>query len=183
MLATELKTGTIFKEDNYPFLVVKYEHTKTARGGATVKVKAKNLVTGQVLEKRYQAKNTVEEADVHRKNVQYLYHDNLYYFMDPETYEQFTIEEDILGDSTDFLQEGENVQVMFFEGKPVIVDLPLTMVFEIAETEPGFKGNTVSNVMKDAKLANGTVIKVPTHIKAGDKVKYNTQSREYVSKA
>ncbi len=114
MQASSLKTGTIFKENDQPFVVEKYTHTKTARGGATVKIRAKNLLTGQVLEKRYQATSRVEEADVLRKNIQYLYRDKDHFFMDPETFEQFTLSTKQIGEGVKFLQEGENVQVMFF---------------------------------------------------------------------
>ena len=183
MLATELKTGTIFKEDGQPWQVDKYEHVKTARGGANVKVKARNLLTDQVLEKRYQATAKVEDADVLRKNIQYLYQDSGYHFMDPDTFEQFKIPKKAVGEKSKFIKEGELVQVMFFEGNPVSVDLPLTMVFEIAETPPGYKGNTVSNVFKDATLTNGTKVKVPSFAKKGDKIKINTSTGEYVSKA
>ncbi len=183
LIATDLKTGTIFKEDGYPYQVVKYEHTKTARAGATVKVKARNLVTGAVLEKGYLGSAKVEEADISRRNAQYLYKDNGYVFMDPQSYEQITISADVLGDQVKFLMEGENVIVMYFEGRPVSVDLPISMVFEVTYTEPGFKGNTVSNVLKDATLNNGATAKVPTFIKIGDKIKVDTRTGEYVSRA
>lgn len=183
MLATSLKTGTIFKEDNQPWSVDKYEHTKTGRGGATVKVIARNLITNQVLEKRYKSTSKVEDADVIRKNAQYLYKDNLYYFMDPDSFEQFGLQKEVIGEKTKFLQEAELVQLLYFEGTPVSLDLPKTMIFEIAQTPPGFKGNTVSNVYKDATLTNGTVVKVPSFAKNGDKIKINTSSGEYVSKA
>jgi elongation factor P len=183
MLANELKTGTIFKEDNSPYLVMKYEHIKSARGGANVKVKARNLLTGQVLEKSYLASAKVDDADVMRKNAQYLYKEKDYVFMDPDTYEQISIAEDIIGEPAKFLIEGISVQVLYFEDRPVSVDLPITMVFEITYTEPGFRGNTVSTVYKDATLANGAVVKVPTFAKIGDKIKVDTRSGEYVSKA
>ncbi len=183
MIATELKTGTVFKEDNAPFLVLKYEHIKSARSGAAVKVKARNLATGQVLLKNYLGSDKVFEADVSRKTVQYLYKDGGFIFMDPTSYDQFTISEDLVGDSADFLQEGENVQMLSFEDSPISIDLPKTVTFEISYTEPGFKGNTVSSAPKDATLSNGTVIKVPPFIKIGDKIKINTETRSYVSKA
>ncbi len=184
MIATELKTGIVFKEDKVPFQVVKYSHIKSARGGANVKVKAKNLITGAVLEKSYLATAKVEDADVSRGNVQYLYNDgNNFFFMKPDTFEQFQINKEIVGDAADFMLEGERVSIMYFEDKPVSVDLPKTVVFEIEYTEPGHKGNTVNNTFKDAKLTNGTKIKVPMFIKIGDKVKINTENKEYVSKA
>jgi elongation factor P len=183
MIATELKTGKIYKESGQPHLVLKYEHIKSARGGANVKVKVKNLVSGAVLEKSYLASARVDDADVIRKNAQYLYKDNGYVFMDPETYEQLTISEDIIGDSARFLLEGENVQVLYFERKPVSVSLPNNQTFEVVYTEPGYKGNTVSNVLKDAELNNKAIVKVPTFIKVGDRVKIDTRTGEYLSKA
>ena len=129
------------------------------------------------------ANERIEDADVTRKSAQYLYRDNGYVFMDPETFEQFSINAELLGDSVKFLKEGEKVFVQYFEGKPISVDLPITLTFEITYTEPGFKGNTVSNVLKEATLDNGTVVKVPTFIKIGDKVKIDSRSGEYVSKA
>ena len=184
MIVTDLKTGTIFKESGQPFLVVKYEHIKVSRGSANVKVKAKNLITGQVLEKGYVASAKVEDADVRRKNAQYLYRDgNTYNFMDPDTYEQFNISEDTIGFSAQFLKDGEKVQILYFEDRPVSVDLPVTVVFKVTYTEPGFKGNTVSNVLKDATLENGAKVKVPTFIKIDDIVKIDTRDGSYVSKA
>jgi len=184
MLASELKTGTIFKEGDTPYLVVKYTHTKVARGGATVKVKARNLLSGGVYEKGYSSNEKVEDADVSRKNSQYLYEEsNGYVFMDPDTYEQITITKDRVGDSSKFLAEGQIVQIMYFEGSPISVELPISMIFEVTYTEPGFRGNTVSNVYKDATLDNNATVKVPSFIKIGDKIKVDTRTGDYVSKA
>ena len=184
MIATDLKTGVIFKENDFPFVVLRYEHIKSARGGANVKVKARNLMTSQVLEKGYLATARVEDADIRRQNAQYLYKDgDSYMFMQPDTFEQISIKADVIGEPAQFLQEGEKVQVMYFEDEPVSVELPITMVFEVKYTEPGFKGNTVSNVYKDAELENGATVKVPTFVKIGDKVKIDTRTGGYVSKA
>jgi len=183
MLASDLKTGKVFKEGGAPFVVLKYTHTKTARGGATVRVKGKNLITGQVLEKGYDSGNKVEDADVTRKTAQYLYKDNGYVFMDPVTYDQFTLTQDMLEDQAKYLKEGENVTILYFEDKPISIDLPNTVVFEITYTEPGYRGNTQTNVLKEATAENGTIVRVPIFIKVGDRVKINTQTGEYMSKA
>lgn len=184
MMASDLKTGTIFKDGNTPYVVLKYTHTKVARGGATVKVKAKDLFSGSVLEKGYNASEKVEEADVMRKNAQYIYEDaGGFVFMDPDSYEQFKLTEESVGDNARFLAEGGTVSVMYYEGNPVSIELPNTMVFEVTYTEPGHKGNTVSTVYKDATLDNGSVVKVPSFIKIGDKVKIDTRSGDYSSKA
>ncbi|HXK52512.1 elongation factor P [Candidatus Nomurabacteria bacterium] len=183
MIATELKTGTIFKENEVPYLVLKYTHTKVARSGANVKVKAKSLLNGSVIEKSYNGTTKLEEADIFRKSAQYLYKEGGYIFMDPDTFEQFTIPEDILGESAQFLREGESVQVLYFEDAPISVELPISMLFEVTYTEPGFKGNTVSNVYKDATVDNGAVVKVPSFINIGEKVKIDTRTGEYISRA
>jgi elongation factor P len=184
MVVTDLKNGTIFKENGRPYVVVKYQHIKISRGSAQVRIKMKDLITGQVLEKSWQSTAHVEDTFVETKNAQYLYKDSAgYVFMDPETFNQFTIDEETIGETSAFLKEGEKVMVKYFEGMPIIVDLPITMVFEIKYTEPGFKGNTVTNTYKDAELENGTKVKVPTFIKIGDKIKVDTRSGEYISKA
>ena len=103
--------------------------------------------------------------------------------MDPDTYEQVTIKKDLIESSLKFLKEGEKVQMMYFEDEPVTIELPSTISFKITYTEPGFKGNTVSNAYKEATLENGTIIKVPPFLKIGDEIKINTETEEYVSKA
>lgn len=184
MIATDLKTGTIYKENETPFLVLKYFHIKSSRGSANVRVKVRNLLNNSVLEKSYIAGAKVLPADVYRKNVQFLYESGgEYFFMDPETFEQINISAEVLGDQEAFLKAGEKLQVLYFESDPVSVELPITLTFEITYTEPGFKGNTVSNVYKDATLDNGTVVKVPSFLKIGDVIKVDTRTGEYVSKA
>jgi elongation factor P len=184
MLASDLKTGTIYKENNVPYLVLKYTHVKVARGGATVKVKVRDLLTLNVYEKGYKAPERIQDADVYRKNAQYLYEEPQgYVFMDPTTYEQFTIPADTIGDADKFLTAGQMAQVQYFEDRPISVDLPISLIFEVSYTEPGFKGNTVSNVYKDATLSNGAVVKVPSFVKIGDKIKVDTRSSGYISKA
>ena len=183
MLATDLKTGTIFKMNDQPYIVTKYEHIKLGRGSASVKVRAKNIVTGQVIDKGCVSTEKFEDADVARKNAQYLYKENGYIFMDPSTYDQFTISADLLGDSAKFLHEGETVQVQYFDGSPILVDLPISMVFKVTYTEPGFRGNTVTNVQKEATIDTGAIVKVPPFIKIGDKVKIDTRDGSYISKA
>ncbi len=183
MIATDLKTGKIYQENGQPLQVIKYEHIKVSRGSANVKVRVRNLVTGQVLDKGYIASAKVEDADVQTKSMQYLYNDGSYVFMDPVTFEQSFISEEVLGDAVKFLIEGEKVIVQFFNDNPISVDLPASLVFEVTYTEPGYKGNTVTNVQKEATLNNGTTVKVPIFIKIGDKIKVDTRSGEYISKA
>lgn len=183
VLATDLKTGKIFKEGNAPFLVLSYAHIKSARGGANVKVKARNLISGAVLEKSYLATAKILDADVIKKNAQYLYKQGTnFVFMDSQNFNQFNASNSLVGDSHRLMKEGDIVQVLYFEDEPVAIELPKTATFSIKYTEPGFKGNTATSTFKDATLENGTIIKVPTFIKIGDRVKINTSSEEYISK-
>lgn len=184
LLASDLKTGKIYKEDGEPYKIEKYSHSKVARSGATIKVKSRSLLTGRLIERSYSSTDKFEEADVYNKNTQYLYVDGTnYVFMDPDTYEQFTMSLETLGDQAPYLKEGDVYQLTYFENSPVSVELPLSMEFEVTYTEPGHKGNTVTNVYKDATLDNGMETKVPLFIKIGDRVKIDTRSGEYVSKA
>lgn len=184
MLASELKTGRIYKDSDNPWQVLKYEHIKSARGGATVRVKIRNLVTGAVAERSYKSNASVEDADVIKKNAQYLFKDATgFVFMDPKTYDQTSISDDVVGDSANYLKEGLEVQILYFENKPVSLDLPNSMVFEVTYTEPGYKGNTVSSVYKDATLDDRLSVKVPAFIKIGDTIKVDTRTGEYISKA
>ena len=181
--ASELKTGVVFKDNNTPYKVEKYEHSKTARSGATIRLRVRSLLDGSVAEKVYSSVDMVQEADIFRKTLQYLYQDNFYVFMDPVTYDQEELSEEIVGDNKYYLKEGEKYIIMYFEDSPVSIEVPNSMVFEVEFTEPGFKGNTVTNTLKDAKLSNGMDIKVPTFIKIGDKIKVDTRSGEYMSRA
>jgi len=183
MIATDLKTGVIYQEDGQPWQVEKYSHHKTARSGATVKVFVRNLITGETRQKNYLGNNKVEDAFVERKNVQYLYQNNGYIFMDPDTYDQFAVPEKALGGKAKYLKAGETFQVMYFEGKPVSVEFPNSMIFEVVYADPGFKGNTVGNVLKNAQMDGGFTVKVPTFIKKGTKVKVDTRTGSYISKA
>jgi elongation factor P len=183
MIATDLKTGTVFKENNSPWKVEKYAHIKAARSGASVKVKARNLLTDEVREMSFLGGVHIEEANVERSNAQFLYHADGYFFMDPKTYDQFEIPEKVLGDQAKYLKDSEIVQVMYYEGDPVSIDLPNSIVYEVTYTEPGYKGNTVSNVYKDAELDSKFTAKVPAFVNIGDKVKIDTRTGEYISKA
>lgn len=184
VIASDLKTGKIFRYNNQPYLVVKYEHTKTARGGATVKVKSKNLISGSVLELGYGAGDTVDDANVFRKTMQYLYKDaSNYYFMDPHSFEQVSLSEDLADEKGRYLKDGETAVVVYFDETPIALEISNSKVLEVTYTEPGYKGNTVTNALKDATLENGIIVKVPMFVKIGDKVKVDTGDGSYISKA
>ncbi len=180
---TELHSGTTFKDKGEIFEVTAYQHTKMGRGSANIKVKARNLKTGEPVQKTFISGARVEEADIDKKKLQFLYKDaESLVFMDPKSYEQFPIKNSILGDREKFLKEGESYEVLVFEEAVLNVELPKLMELAITETGPGVKGDTVSNVFKPATLENGLQIKVPLFINQGDSVKVDTRSGEYVER-
>lgn len=182
--STDLKNGTTFLSDGKPYKVIKYSHIKIARGGATVKVTAKNLQTGSVEVKTYSSNVKVEDISTIKKRLQFLYvdEDNVV-FMDPSSYEQVEIAVTIVKNELLFIKEGEKVDVLFWEDKALSVDIPPKVELEVIETDPGVKGNSASNVYKQAKLENGLSIKVPLFIENGDKIRVDTRTSDYVERA
>ncbi|MDO8638313.1 MAG: elongation factor P [Candidatus Daviesbacteria bacterium] len=179
----ELRNGAVFKEEKDLFQVVNFEHIKMGRGSGNVKIKAKNLRTGSITEKSFITGARVEEADVEKKKAQYLYKDGeSLFFMDPVSFEQFSLPLSVASDSAKFLKEGLEVVLIVSESEALGMEIPNSLIYEIIETGPGEKGNTVSNVYKDAKVDNGLMVKVPMFMKVGDKVKIDTRSGQYVER-
>lgn len=180
---TELRAGTTYEEDGQSLMVLSYEHIKMGRGSANIKVKVRNLKTGSTVEKGYTNGAKVQDITVHKKEMQYLYKDDeAAYFMDPQTYEQVSISLKLLPDHQ-YLKEGESFTVSFLEGEPLSVLLPPKMVFKVVETAPGIKGNSATNVFKDAILENGITTKVPLFINIGEKIRVDTRTGAYCEKA
>ena len=181
---TELRAGRSFKEDGQPYLVLKYEHTKMGRGTASIKVKVKNLKTSSVTEKSFISGARVEEILTQKKKLQYLYSDQLgFHFMEPKSFEQFTIPIKLLQEQADFLKAESLVDVLFVEDEPVSVELAPKMKFKIQETGPGVKGDSATNIFKQATLDNNMKIKIPLFIKTGEEIWVDTRSGEYVERA
>lgn len=176
----KLKVGVTYQEDGQLFKVMKYDFSKIGRGSANIKVKARNLLTGSIVTKSYLSGNRVEQAALEKQEMQYLYQDGAKaYFMNPHTYEQVEIELETLGEDIKYLVEGENVWVLKWEERVIGVEIPPSVVLTIAETEPGAKGNSATNVYKPAKTNSGLMLQVPLFIKEGDKVKVNTSTGSY----
>lgn len=179
----ELRNGTFFKEGNNIFLVLTYEHVKTGRGSGNIKLKVRNLRSGAVVEKSFITGARVDEANVEKKKAQFLYRDgDQFNFMDPVSFEQFTIPSSVIGEQVKYLKDGLDVILIVSEDEALGLELPMSLVYTISETGPGEKGNSVSNVYKDATLDNGLVVKVPMFMNAEDKVKVDTRSGEYVER-
>lgn len=185
--ATDLKNGTTFLMGKSPYVVIKYEHQKIGRGGATVKLKVKNLESGKLEEKTLSSNQRVDEIATIKRPLQYLYNDkNSASFMDPKTYVQTEIPKPLIEDQLEYIKEGEVVDVLFWSTKegdrPLSVEIPPKVTLRVAETVPGVKGNSATNFYKPAKLENGLDLKVPLFIRAGDRVRVDTRTGEYVER-
>lgn len=181
---SEIKLGKVLLENSEPYIVVKTEHHKVARGGAVLKVKLKNLINSNVLERTYQGNDKAEEANTEKKKAQFMYIDgDNANFMDNLSYDQFTLPLEEIGDKQRFLKEGTDVNVLYFEDNPVTIDLPVKMEFKVISAPPGVKGNSAGNVTKKIKLETGTEINAPLFINEGDIIRVNTDSGDYVERA
>jgi len=183
LVVSELRAGTIFEADGQLWQVLSYEHIKLGRGSATIKVKVRNVRTGATTEKGFINGAKVNDVQVFKKEVQYLYKDgDVAYFMYPTTFEQITIPLKVIsGDS--FLKEGETYTVSFLEDEALEVMLPPKVDLAVTDTAPGVKGNSASNVFKDAILENGMKVKVPLFIDIGDKIRVDTRTGSYTERA
>ena len=180
---TELRAGTIFEESGNLFLVLSYEHIKMGRGSANIKVKVKNIRQGSTTEKGFTNGARVNNVQVFKRDVQYLYKDSEQaYFMDPNSFEQISVPLTLIGNDLMYLKEGENYNVSFLEKEALALNLPPKMDFIVSEADPGVKGNSASNIYKDATLSNGLKTRVPLFIKAGDKVRIDTRTGDYSQK-
>lgn len=177
---TDLKKGVVFKLDGTPYRVVEYSQKVMGRGGSIVNVRIKSLIDGSVLAKTFKGNEQLEYADVSNRNVQYLYNDgNTFFFMEEDTFEQFEVPASILGDQSGFLKEGDKVQAQLFDGRVINIDLPKNVPLLVTYTEDVVKGDTTSNVLKEATLETGITVKVPAFIKLGDLINVDTTTGAY----
>lgn len=181
---TDLHNGTVFGMDGKPYLVVWSEHSKQGRGGAIMRTKIKDLLTGAMLDRTFKGSDAFDEVDIERKKCQYLYSEgNDCHFMDNTSYDQFSLSKDVIGDKIDYLKEGMEIAIIMFENKPISIDMPIKVTYEIKYTEPGFKGNTQSATTKPATLETGAQIQVPLFVSIGDKIVVDTRDGSYVERA
>lgn len=177
---TDLKKGVVCQIDGKPYRVTEYGQKVMGRGGSIVNVKLKNLIDGSVIPKTFKGQDKIERAEVSNKAVQYLYSDgDDFHFMDPETFEQFQLGADIVDTAASYLKEGDSLNLQFFGDRVINVELPKNLYLEVTYAEDVVKGDTTSNVLKDATLETGLVIKVPAFIKTGDIVSVDTATGEY----
>ena len=184
MISTnDFKRGTKIEHKGEPYIVLDFQHVKMGRGGAFVRAKLKGLKSGKIIEETFGAGDKVPKADLEEKEMQYLYsQDNLYYFMDNETYEQVPLTDEQLGDARLYLKENMNVYILYYKQDPIAVELPNFVELQVTETEPGVRGDTASGGSKPAKLETGATVKVPFHINEGDIIKVDTRTGEYIER-
>jgi elongation factor P len=177
---TDLKKGTVVQLDGKPYRVVEYGQKVMGRGGSIVNVRLKNLIDGSVIPKTFKGQEKIEPAEVNNKSVQYLYRDGgTFFFMDPETFEQFELPSDTVDTAANYLKEGDMLSLQFFGDLVINVELPKNLYLEVTYAEDVVKGDTTSSVLKDATLETGITVKVPAFIKQGDIISVDTTTGEY----
>lgn len=182
--AGSFKNGVTFELDGNVFQVIEFQHVKPGKGGAFVRTKLKNLITGATIDKTFSPTDKMPKVHIERKDMQYLYNDgDLYYFMDVETYEQLPLNEEQLGSALRFIKENMMIRVLSYSGNLLGVEPPTFVELEVTETEPGVRGDTATNVTKPAILETGTEVKVPLFINKGDKIRIDTRTGEYMERA
>ncbi len=180
----DIRPGQTLDIDGTLFTIINYQHVKPGKGKAFVRTKLRNLTTGAVADKTFRADESVDLAVLDKREMQFLYKEDAgLVFMDNESYEQIHVDPELLGDAVKFLRDGTVVLVPMYDGKPVGADMPLNVQLEITETEPGMKGDRVSGALKPATVETGAVVQVPLFVEVGEKIKIDTRTGEYISRA
>ena len=182
-MAGDLRNGTTFEMDGSVYKVVEFQHVKPGKGAAFVRTKLKNVINGSVLEKTFNPSEKLQGAEIEKRDMQYLYNDEeLYYFMDNETYEQMPLNKEQIGDALKFIKENMTCKILSFKGKVFAVEPPIFVELEVTYTEPGFAGNTTTTSGKPATLETGLELQVPMFINIGDIVRIDTRTCEYMER-
>ena len=181
--AGDFRNGVTIEFEGNIYQIIEFQHVKPGKGAAFVRTKLKNIKSGGVVEKSFRPTEKCEKAHIERKDMQYLYNDgDLYYFMDPETYDQIPISSAAIGDSLKFVKENEMCKICSHNGNVFAVEPPLFVELVITETEPGFKGDTATGATKPATVETGANVNVPLFVEQGDKIKIDTRTGEYLSR-
>lgn len=180
---TDFKKGLKIEIDGTPFEIVEFQHFKPGKGGAMIRTKLRNILNGRVVDNTFRSGEKVGQPDMEHREMQYLYREGEdLVFMDLTTYEQLHVHAEFTGGKDGYLKESQLVQVQLYNGDPIDIDLPVSIVFEVTQTEPGAKGDTVSNVTKPATIETGKTVQVPIFINIGDKIKVDTRSGDYLGR-
>ena len=181
--AGDFRNGVTFEMDGNVYSIIEFQHVKPGKGAAFVRTKIRNVISGAVTEKTFNPNDKYPTAFIERKDMEYSYNDgDLYYFMDMETFDMLPISKDLLGDPFRFVKENMSCKVMSYKGSVFGVEPPNFVDLEVTETDPGFKGDTATNVTKPAIVETGAEIKVPLFINPGDKIKIDTRTGEYLER-
>ena len=179
----ELRKGVTFELDGGLYKVLDYSHNKTGRGNATIRVKARNLLTGANIERTFNSGLSVQDVSLDFHNVAYLYNDgDFYHFMDNQTFEQPAIKAEMLGDDALYLKEGMEVKLTFYKGQPLDVEIPSSVDLKVVEAETAIRGDTATGVTKKVKTETGLEVNCPQFVKVGDTIRVNTETGEYVTR-
>lgn len=182
--ATQIRPGMVVKHNNELFVIFQQVHRTPGNLRAFVQVRMRNLRTGSMIDERFASTDRIEKVTLEQAEYEYLYEDgDGYVFMHTDNFEQITLTRDTLGDSVEYLVPQMKVEVEFYEGKPIGVELPATVILKVIETEPGLKGATVSNVTKPAKMETGLVVQVPAFVNEGETIKVSTTEGTYLERA
>ncbi len=180
---TDFKRGLKIEIDGIPFEILEFQHVKPGKGGAFVRTKLRNVLTGRVVDQTFRSGEKVGKPDMETRTMQYLYKEGEdFVFMDMTTYEQMHVGADQTGGKGGYLKDGQEAKVLLYNGNPLDIDIPASVVLQVTETEPGAKGDTVSNVTKPAIMETGITVNVPLFINTGESIKVDTRTGEYISR-
>jgi len=184
MISTnDVRPGMALDLDNGIFQIVEYQHVKPGKGKAFVRMKLKNVESGVVVDRTFRADENVQQAIIDRRNHQFLYRDDLgFHFMDGETFTQIALGSDEIGDAVSFLKEGDSIDLAMYEGRPIGINLPVSVELEVTQAEPGVKGDRVSGATKPVTMENRLVVQVPLFVEQGDRVKVDTRTGGYMTR-
>ncbi|MDR3363051.1 MAG: elongation factor P [Desulfovibrio sp.] len=180
---TDFRKGLKIEVEGTPYEIVEFQHFKPGKGGAMVRTKLRNILTGRMQDNTFRSGEKVEKPDLETRDMQFLYRlDDELVFMDMTTYEQMQMSSGATGGKEGFLKDGQECRVLLYQGRPLDIDIPLTLVLEVVNTETAARGDTVSNVTKPATLETGLIVQVPTFVNTGDRIKVDTRSKEYLGR-
>ena len=180
---TDFSKGLKIEIDGTPFEIIEFQHFKPGKGGAMVRTKLRNILNGRVLDNTFRSGEKVERPNLESRDMQFLYHEGeQLVFMDMTTYDQMHMDAEATDGKANYLKDGQECRVLLYNEKPLDIEIPASLVLEVTETEPGAKGDTVSNVTKPATLETGVVIQVPIFVNIGDRVKVDTRTNGYLSR-
>ena len=180
---TDFRKGLKIEIDGTPFEIIEFQHFKPGKGGAMVRTKLRNILNGRVLDNTFRSGEKVERPNLESRDMQFLYHEGeQLVFMDMTTYDQMHMDAEATDGKANYLKDGQECRVLLYNEKPLDIEIPASLVLEVTETEPGAKGDTVSNVTKPATLETGVVIQVPIFVTIGDRVKVDTRTNGYLGR-